>query len=72
MNEEMSVIFMESLESILGCNWSKMEEIASRTEEEDGRGGSSVFLPLGSDSTFLRVGSPSSWSSGTAQVIFNY
>ena len=72
MNEERSVIFMESLESILGCNWSKMEEIASWTEE-DGRGGSGVFfLPLGSDSTLLRVGSPSSWSSGAAQVIFKY
>ena len=34
---------MESLESILGCNWSKMEEIASWTEE-DGRGGSSFFF----------------------------
>ena len=37
---------MESLESILGCNWSKMEEIASWTEE-DGRGGSSVFSAVG-------------------------
>ena len=38
---------MESLEALLGCNWSKMEEIASWTEEENGRGGSSVFLPVG-------------------------
>ena len=37
---------MESLESILGCNWSKMEEIASWTEE-DGRGGSGVFSAVG-------------------------
>ena len=43
MKEERSVIFMESLESILGCNWSEMEEIASWTEE-DGRGGSGVFF----------------------------
>ena len=47
MSEEMFVIFMESLESILGCNWSKMEEIASWTEEEDGRGGSGVFSAVG-------------------------
>jgi len=44
MSEEWSVIFMESLESILDCIWSKMEEIASWTEEEDGRGGSGVFF----------------------------
>ena len=37
---------MESLESILGCNWSKMEEIASWIEE-DGRGGSGVFSAVG-------------------------
>ena len=72
MNEKRSVIIMESLESILGSNWSKMEEIASWTEEEDGRGSSGFFLPLGSVSTFLRVGLPSSWSSGAVQVIFNY
>ena len=38
---------MESLESILGCNWSKMEEIASWTEKEDGRGGLGVFSAVG-------------------------
>ena len=37
---------MESLESILGCNWSKIEEIASLTEE-DGRGGSGVSSTVG-------------------------
>ena len=38
---------MEPLEYILSCNGSKMEEIASWTEEEDGGGGSGVFLPVG-------------------------
>ena len=38
---------MESLEFILSCNWSKMEEIASWTEEEDGRGGLGVFATFG-------------------------
>ena len=47
MNEERSVIFIKLLESILGCNWSKMEEITSWTEEEDGRGGLGVFPSFG-------------------------
>ena len=37
---------MELLESILDCNWSKMEDLASWTEE-DGRGGSGVFSAVG-------------------------
>ena len=47
MSDERSVVFMESLESILGCNWSKMEEIASWIEQEDGRGGLGIFSAIG-------------------------